>query len=242
MGPTCIRMFPQPSATTAILMYNLVDFAAGSLAFGVIGFGIAFGTNSQGGSGPVAGAGAFMLVGPTVDFAKVFFEMSFCVTCVTILSGALAGRARFSRYVFVPLLISGVWGASCGNSCGVHRVEIADHTFSVHAAAFIYPIGAHASWDKNGWLYKLGYLDFGETVCLNVHHVKRSEYCWHACRCQLNDTLRSLRSRKRCRVSEPDASLLHILRRTCACSRLSFMLQNENLPPLHSPPPPRPVL
>jgi hypothetical protein len=99
--------YVQPSAAAAILMYNLVDFAAGSLAFGLIGYGIAFGTDSAGHAGSFAGAGAWMLVGSNVDYAEFFFQMSFCVTCVTILSGALAGRARFSRYVFIPFFISG---------------------------------------------------------------------------------------------------------------------------------------
>lgn len=54
------------------------------------------------------------------------------MTCVTILSGALVGRARFGHYIILPFVIAG----------------------------FIYPVGAHAAWDANGWLRRLGYLDF----------------------------------------------------------------------------------
>lgn len=100
------------------MMYNLVDFAAGSFGFGLVGYGFAYGTDASGGAGPVAGSGGWMLVGPTLNYAQFFFQMSFCVTCVTILSGALAGRARFSRYIFVPLLISGAQQASCNKQPG----------------------------------------------------------------------------------------------------------------------------
>ncbi len=75
------------------------------------------------------------------DMHNLFFQTVFCATAATIVSGAIAERTKFSTYLIFSLLIT----------------------------TLIYPISGHWVWQGDGWLTKLGFIDFaGSTV---VHSV-----------------------------------------------------------------------
>jgi ammonium transporter, Amt family len=123
---------------------NMADYAIASLMFFVIGYGFMFGKSWHG----LIGTSDFFL--DSHDFTKLiffFFQLVFCATAATIVSGAVAERMKFKAYFFYSFAISMV----------------------------IYPIFGHWVWggsfytDQAGWLEKLGYLDFaGASV---VHQV-----------------------------------------------------------------------
>ncbi|MFW5995660.1 MAG: ammonium transporter, partial [Halanaerobiaceae bacterium] len=125
-----------------IIMKNLMDFAAGTLAFWAIGFALMFGA----GNAFIGKTGFFLqdsfanlgLDIPVMAF--VIFQTVFAATAATIVSGAMAERTNFSGYLI----------------------------YSVFITAFIYPIVGHWIWG-GGWLSELGMVDFaGSTV---VHSV-----------------------------------------------------------------------
>ena len=129
-----------------IMMKNLMDFAFGSLAYWLIGFGLMFGVTTTG----WFGTDGFLLE----DFAKDddtwlyafwLFQVVFAATAATIVSGAMAERTKFVSYLI----------------------------YSVAISAIIYPIFGSWAWGSlyhgNGWLEGLGFIDFaGSTV---VHSV-----------------------------------------------------------------------
>ena len=75
------------------------------------------------------------------DMHNLFFQTVFCATAATIVSGAVAERTKFTTYVIFSLIMT----------------------------TLIYPISGHWVWQGDGWLTKLGFIDFaGSTV---VHSV-----------------------------------------------------------------------
>jgi len=124
-----------------IMMKNLMDFGAASLAFWAVGFALMFGTGNLlfGTSGWFLGdSSAFS----SLDWAtppltaKWMFQVVFAGTAATIVSGAMAERTRFPSYLLYSGLISGL----------------------------VYPISGHWIWG-GGWLAERGFLDFaGSTV------------------------------------------------------------------------------
>lgn len=129
-----------------ILMKNLMDFSIGSLAFWAIGFGLMFGASSTGWFGT---SGFFLSDfswgGDPWVLAFWMFQVVFCATAATIVSGAMAERTKFSSYLIYSAVVS----------------------------AIIYPIFGSWAWGSllngGGWLEKLGFIDFaGSTV---VHSV-----------------------------------------------------------------------
>jgi Amt family ammonium transporter len=129
-----------------IMMKNLMDFSIGSLAFWAIGFGLMFGATQTG----LFGTSGFFLSdfkpgGDPWVLAFWMFQVVFCATAATIVSGAMAERTKFTGYLIYSVIIS----------------------------AFIYPVFGSWAWGSlfhgNGWLEKLGFIDFaGSTV---VHSV-----------------------------------------------------------------------
>ena len=102
-----------------IMAKNLADMAVGALAFWAVGFGFAFG--SDGGS--IIGTDTFFLSGMSESFADgdvlatpsfFFFQVVFAATAVTIASGAMAERTKFSAY----LRFSDFAGSSIVHSAG----------------------------------------------------------------------------------------------------------------------------
>lgn len=119
---------------------NLTDAGISLLLYWVIGFGLMYGLNQSGFFGtntfaPDVGQGSSQ---SAIDF---FFQAAFCSTAVTILSGAVAGRMKFSSYLLVCIIVSGI----------------------------VYPIYGSWVWNGGGWLAERGFVDFaGSTV---VHSV-----------------------------------------------------------------------
>jgi Amt family ammonium transporter len=147
--------FTRAKNAVNIMMKNLMDFAVGSIAFFLIGFGIMFGVNPTG----YFGTDGFMLS----DFAKDadkwlyafwMFQVVFAATAATIVSGAMAERTKFISYLVYSAVIS----------------------------AIIYPVFGSWAWGGlyhgKGWLEKLGFIDFaGSTV---VHSIGGWAALWGA--------------------------------------------------------------
>jgi Amt family ammonium transporter len=139
--------------TVNILFKNFIVFAASSIAFLVLGFGLMFGDGNPyfgtqglwfvGGpdNSPLTGEayqGVYTAIAwsSTPLWAKFFFQLVFAGTAATIVSGAVAERIKFGAFFAFSFLI----------------------------VAFIYPIVGHWIWG-GGWLASLGMLDFaGSTV------------------------------------------------------------------------------
>ena len=125
-----------------VAMKNLVDFGVTTLIYWGIGFGLMFGLAG----GKWLGNGEFALTFTPDNIDRIIFfmfQLMFCGTAVTIISGAVAERMRFLSYIYITALLS----------------------------AFIYPIFGHWAWAgvaegaPVGWLAQLGFHDFaGSTV------------------------------------------------------------------------------
>ena len=143
--------FTRAKNVVNIIMKNLMDYAIGSLAFFMIGFGIMFGSNGTGWFGTSDFFLNWIPYGDTFDtqwpFTFLIFQTVFAATAATIVSGAMAERTKFSSYLIYSLVISAV----------------------------IYPISGSWAWNSlyasetAGWIEGFGFLDFaGSTV---VHSV-----------------------------------------------------------------------
>ncbi|WP_293970729.1 ammonium transporter [uncultured Ruminococcus sp.] len=121
-----------------IIMKNLMDFCIGTVVFMLLGFGLLCGEDAL-----------FGLVGiPNLDIFTNFanfpwhnfvFNMVFCATTATIVSGAMAERTKFASYCIYSLVISAV----------------------------VYPIEAHWIWG-GGWLAQLGFIDFAGSCAIHM--------------------------------------------------------------------------
>ncbi|OPY77628.1 MAG: Ammonia channel precursor [Syntrophorhabdus sp. PtaU1.Bin058] len=140
-----------------ILSKNFIVFAVSSLGFLVLGWGLMFGDGSSfvglnglfflgGADNSPAIGDAYKGVYSAINWtgvpllAKFFFQLVFCGTAATIVSGAVAERIKYKSFI----------------------------VFSFVMAIFIYPIVGHWIWG-GGWLSKLGMFDFaGSTVVHSV--------------------------------------------------------------------------
>ena len=129
-----------------VAIKNLTDFGISVLVFWAVGFGLMFGASRFGWFGVTTFLPDLSQQG--VWFAVfLLFQIMFCGTAVTILSGAVAERLRFDGYVVLAVLVSGL----------------------------LYPVFGHWAWNglniglPDGWLGQRGFVDFaGSTV---VHSV-----------------------------------------------------------------------
>ncbi len=135
--------FTRSKNSANILMKNFMDFCIGSIGFWLIGYGIMFGDGT-------GFFGKFELFSTTdhgtalglTNESFMFFQLVFCATAATIVSGGMAERTKFTSYLIFSAVIS----------------------------LFIYPISGHWVWG-GGWLSTLEtpFHDFaGSTV---VHSV-----------------------------------------------------------------------
>jgi len=120
-----------------ILMKNLMDFCIGTVVFIIIGFGLLLGEDLMGFIGKpgfdiFTGYGSF-------DWSNFVFNLVFCATTATIVSGAMAERTKFLSYCVYSGIIS----------------------------ALIYPIEAHWIWG-GGWLSQLGFHDFAGSCAIHM--------------------------------------------------------------------------
>ncbi len=140
--------FARSKNTVNILSKNFIVFAVSSLGFLLLGWGLMFG-----GDHPFMGTQhLFILGGADLSFydstltssvpfwGKVFFQLVFCGTAATIVSGAVAERIKYVTFIIFSFILTLV----------------------------IYPIVGHWVWG-GGWLAKLGFMDFaGDTVVHSV--------------------------------------------------------------------------
>ena len=130
--------FTRAKNTGNIIMKNLMDFCIGTVVFILIGFGLFLGENAF-----------FGLIGKpnwqiftdyaNFDWSGFVFNLVFCATTATIVSGAMAERTKFLSYCVYSAIISAV----------------------------IYPIEAHWTWG-GGWLAQLGFHDFAGSNCIHM--------------------------------------------------------------------------
>ena len=118
-------------------MKNLMDFCIGTVVFIVIGFSLLLGEDLFGFIGK-PGFDIFTAY-ESFDFSSFVFNLVFCATTATIVSGAMAERTKFLSYCVYSGVIS----------------------------ALVYPIEAHWVWG-GGWLAQLGFHDFAGSCCIHM--------------------------------------------------------------------------
>ncbi|MDE6881579.1 MAG: ammonium transporter [Lachnospiraceae bacterium] len=129
--------FTRAKNTGNIIMKNLMDFCIGTVVFILIGFGLLMGEDLFG----FIGRPGFDLFTDYAefDFSSFVFNLVFCATTATIVSGAMAERTKFLSYCIYSGVIS----------------------------ALIYPIEAHWIWG-GGWLAQLGFHDFAGSCAIHM--------------------------------------------------------------------------
>lgn len=164
-----------------ILMKNLMDFAFGSVAFFVVGFGIMFGASNG-----LFGTSSFLLsdVNWAADDAIsqwpwtfLIFQTVFCATAATIVSGAMAERTKFVSYLVYSVLISafiypifGSWawnslnGDFNGGSAGWLEAPDGGQLASMGLPAFCDFAGSTVVHSIGGWLALAGALILGPRI------------------------------------------------------------------------------
>ena len=121
-----------------IIMKNLMDFCIGTIVFIFLGFGLLLGEDALGGLVGVPTLGIFTDYA-NFDWSNFVFNLVFCATAATIVSGAMAERTKFLSYCVYSGVIS----------------------------ALVYPIEAHWVWG-GGWLAQLGFHDFAGSCCIHM--------------------------------------------------------------------------
>ena len=129
--------FTRAKNTGNIIMKNLMDFCIGAVMFILIGFSLLMGEDLLGFIGK-PGFDLFTAY-ENFDFSSFVFNLVFCATTATIVSGAMAERTKFLSYCIYSAVIS----------------------------AIIYPIEAHWIWG-GGWLADLGFHDFAGSCAIHM--------------------------------------------------------------------------
>ena len=129
--------FTRAKNTGNILMKNLMDFCIGTIVFILIGFGLLLGEDVVG----LIGRPGFDIFTSyaNFDWSNFVFNLVFCATTATIVSGAMAERTKFLSYCIYSGVISAV----------------------------IYPIEAHWIWG-GGWLSQIGFHDFAGSCAIHM--------------------------------------------------------------------------
>ena len=129
--------FTRAKNTGNIIMKNLMDFCIGTCTFILIGFSLLLGEDMVG----LIGKPGFDIFTSYADFdwSNFVFNLVFCATTVTIVSGAMAERTKFLSYCIYSGVIS----------------------------ALIYPIEAHWIWG-GGWLAQMGFHDFAGSCAIHM--------------------------------------------------------------------------
>lgn len=137
--------FARAKNSANVAIKNLIDFCVAAAAYWCFGFALMFGASYCG----VIGLSQFCVGEDSGPWSLSFFvfQLVFCGTSTTIISGAVAERTRFRSYLAMSFIVSGI----------------------------IYPVFGHWAWNgadvgqATGWLNSRGFIDFaGSTV---VHSV-----------------------------------------------------------------------
>ena len=126
--------------TINVAIKNLLDFCVAGLCFWAFGYALMFGASQAGWIGsdnwlyalhgiPSGGNGPSFFI----------FQVMFCATSATIVSGAVAERMSFKGYLWMTALVSST----------------------------VYPLAGHWIWNANGWLAKLGFVDFAGSTAVH---------------------------------------------------------------------------
>ncbi len=129
--------------TVNILFKNIVDLSAGALLFYFVGYSLMYAPE---GNGILAFAG-FGFIGDAVEPGagalnpqmNWLFQVAFAATAATIVSGAVAGRMKFSAYLVYSVVLTGL----------------------------VYPISGYWKWG-GGWLDALGFYDFAGSLVVHA--------------------------------------------------------------------------
>ena len=122
-----------------IIMKNLMDFCIGTVVFLFLGFALMCSEDYI--YGIIGVPNLDIIVNyQNFNWSSFVFNLVFCATAATIVSGAMAERTKFSAYCIYSGVISAVW----------------------------YPIEAGWVWNANGWLAKLGYIDFAGSSAIHM--------------------------------------------------------------------------
>ena len=129
--------FTRAKNTGNIIMKNLMDFCIGTCTFILVGFSLLLGEDMIG----LIGKPGFDIFTSyaNFDWSNFVFNLVFCATTATIVSGAMAERTKFLSYCIYSAVIS----------------------------AFIYPVEAHWIWG-GGWLAQMGFHDFAGSCAIHM--------------------------------------------------------------------------
>ena len=122
-----------------IIMKNLMDFCIGTPMFMLLGFGLMMSENYFFG---LIGKPNLQLFTSFADinWSSFVFNLVFCATAATIVSGSMAERTKFSAYCIYSAIISAV----------------------------VYPIEAGWVWNSQGWLAQMGFIDFAGSAAIHT--------------------------------------------------------------------------
>ncbi len=138
-GFTCLEAGSVRSKNSInVALKNLISFIIAAAAYYGIGYAIQFGLPWIEG---LAGAPVPMLrnVAPE-GYTAFLYQLVFCTTAATIVSGAVAERMRFLPYILATAAVG----------------------------VFIYPVFGHWAWNDAGWLHRLGYHDFAGSSVVHM--------------------------------------------------------------------------
>ena len=130
--------FTRAKNTGNIIMKNLMDFCIGTIVFMFLGFGLLLGEDALGGFIGIPTLGIITDYAH-FDWSNFVFNLVFCATTATIVSGAMAERTKFISYCIYSAVISLV----------------------------VYPIEAHWIWG-GGWLAARGFHDFAGSCAIHM--------------------------------------------------------------------------
>lgn len=134
--------FVRQKNAVSIIMKVFVDIAFGALMFYAIGFALMYGKDAGG----LIGLSGFFMGGDLTHLSLNIsidtywlFQCAFVIAVISIVSGAVAERIHFRAYIVYTLVMTGL----------------------------IYPIAGHWVWSANGWLAKLGMIDFAGSAVIH---------------------------------------------------------------------------
>lgn len=131
--------FTRAKSAGNIIMKNLMDFCIGSVVFMFLGFGLMMSEDYIAGVIGAPNLGIFTNYSG-FDYSSFVFQLVFCATAATIVSGSMAERTKFSAYCVYSAVISAV----------------------------VYPIEAGWVWNSAGWLNQLQFVDFAGSAVIHT--------------------------------------------------------------------------
>ena len=134
----CEAGFTRAKNAGNIIMKNLMDFCIGTVMWFICGASLMLGENVLGGFVGGFSFDVFTHYG-TFNYSAFVFNLVFCATTATIVSGSMAERTKFSSYCIYSAVIS----------------------------AIIYPIEAHWTWG-GGFLARWGFHDYAGSNCIHM--------------------------------------------------------------------------